>query len=183
SGVVHLVRAWHQIGHPDEAPTVSKDYIWTCGQAEIVGRLIRDLGFISKCMNALTEAIDADFAKKLKILREKVIAASGFADALSSIDPLLMEGRCLIFNRRTTIHRDESDPPEAWALLFVVGSFKGGSMHFPELGLRVRFLPGDVIAMRGQVLEHEVEVWGGHIRISVVHFTHASLSDYFDMEL
>jgi hypothetical protein len=94
--------------------------------------------------------------------------------AIASQDPLVYEGREILVNRQSLLHTDDQDPPWGYAILAAAGYHKGGFVRFPHLGLRVRFEPGDIIAVRGRVLPHEVEGWTGQ-RITIPHFTHSSM--------
>ena len=108
--------------------------------------------------------------------------AQPFIRALNGIDILLFEGREFLFNRRSGLHTDRLDPQLGWAVLFALGNFKGGYVHLPHLGLRVRLEPGDMVLVRGRVVKHEIEDWEGGQRIGVPHFTHTSLWREFGME-
>jgi hypothetical protein len=93
-----------------------------------------------------------------------------------------MEGRAIMFNRQTPLHPDRLDPFTSWAIMIALGDFQnGGDLYVPRLKLRIRFLPGDMIAIRGRILPHEVEAWSGGQRVSIAHFTHQSLWDSFGM--
>ena len=98
-----------------------------------------------------------------------------FSKGLNAVDPLLLEGREILFNRKSGLHNDQSDPHLAWAILLALGNFKGGYIRVPALGLRARLEPGDAIFIRGRVLKHEIEAWSGGQRISIPHFTHTSV--------
>jgi hypothetical protein len=49
-----------------------------------------------------------------------------------------MEGRAIMYNRQTP----------------------GGDLYIPRLKLRIRYLPGDMVVLRGRILPHEVRAWG-----------------------
>jgi len=103
--------------------------------------------------------------------------------AIGAIDPILYEGRAIMFNRQTPKHVDRLDPLRSWAALLVLGAFQGGTMYIERLQLRLRYLPGDMIFIRGAILPHEVEAFSGGQRISIAHFTHQSLWKEFNMEI
>lgn len=112
---------------------------------------------------------------------EKVREKYPHARALAALDPLQMEGRAIMFNRKTPVHPDRQDPHRSWALLVTLGQCCGGKMYIPRLNLRLRYDPGDLVAVRGKPLPHGVEAWSGGQRISIAHFTHQSLWDEFDL--
>ena len=107
-----------------------------------------------------------------KVSRAKHLSLAAWA----SVDPLLMEGRELLFNCLSGPHRDSLDPRLAYAGLYAAGNFTSrGYLYFRQLKLRVHLLPGDFVLLWGRVLEHEIEAWEGGQCISIPHFTHTSL--------
>lgn len=112
----------------------------------------------------------------------KIEDAHPYMRALKIIDPLLMEGRAIMYNRTTPTHRDTPDPRHAWSCLVLLGRTTSGTLYICRLNLRVRYMPGDVVWIRGHILEHEVEVWEGSQRICIAHFTHNSLFTFFGVE-
>lgn len=137
---------------------------------------------MSHKVNAILEALDPAQYSALKKLVKLVKEKYPHVAALEAVDPLLMEGRAIMFNRETPEHVDGLDPDTAWAILVIMGSFTEGVLIVRRLGLRVRYIPGDTVCIRGHILPHEVEMWVGGQRISIVHFTHGSLWDAFGME-
>jgi hypothetical protein len=138
--------------------------------------LYREFDLLSKKINETISLVDPSFFSALSQLSEVSKAKHSLLAVWASIDPLLMEGRELLFNRRSGRHRDSQDPPLAYAGLYAAGNFtSGGSLYFRQLNLWVRLLPGDFVLLRGRVLEHEIESWEGGQRIGIPHFTHTSL--------
>jgi hypothetical protein len=152
-------------------------------------------------INTLLHNLDPAQHDALVRLREAVHKKYPYARALDSVDPLLMEGRGIMWNRRTGYHADNTDPPNAWVALLVLGQFTGGHLFIRSLNLRLSYEPGKsykkithcsahylsytsgtLILLRGHILPHEVELWVGGQRVSIVHFTHQSLWDEFGME-
>ncbi|KAF9026918.1 hypothetical protein BDZ89DRAFT_952584 [Hymenopellis radicata] len=90
-----------------------------------------------------------------------------------------MEGRAIQFNQTTPNHADRLDPPKGWAVIVVLGHVRSGTLFFPRLNLRVRYVSGVGVALRGRLLKHKVEVWEGNQRISIAHFTHLGLWNFY----
>jgi hypothetical protein len=134
-------------------------------------------------MNTMMEAIDPQQFQAMESLRNELRERFPEYDALCGIDPSVHEGLAVIINRRSGNHKDRSDHPKSWALMTTLGSFQGGDLYFKKLGLHIQFGPGDFIALKGRQLDHEVEVWQGGLRISLVYFTHESLWRYMGREL
>lgn len=135
---------------------------------------LRDLALLSYRCNAVLKVIDPDFHSALLLVREFLRQKSPMKEAFNAIDPLLFEGREVLYNRKSALHVDSLDPQKGWGFFFAAGDFKGGYVNFPTMKLRVRLEPGDGILHRGRVIPHEIEDWEGN-RISVPHFTHTSI--------
>ena len=140
------------------------------------------LGLLSHRVNDALEFADPDHFSALQELREKAEAELPFLKMLNTNDPLLMEGRELMYNHKTPLHADSSDPVAGWAALAAVGPFKGGALGVPCVNLRMRYEAGDLILLRGRALKHEIEEFTDGQRISVAHFTHQSMWDQFSVE-
>lgn len=194
-GCIKLVKLWHAIGHTvrivvilydllsdsfsptkHEPPTIGKDYIQSGSQFTKTTTAAAEMKSLSLLVNTVLEKIDKNQYDALQTLHSKICSRYPFVEALHSIDPLLMEGRAIMFNRRTPLHTDRLDPLHSWATMVTFGKFtKGGECYIPRLKLRIRYLPGDAIIIRGRILPHEVEEWGPGQRISIAHFTHTAL--------
>src|SRR5579875_1962105 len=140
-------------------------------------KLLKALQVFSHSVNAFLEAIDPTQSTCLKIARTRAEEKYAYVNMVDKLDPLLMEGRAIMWNRLTPDHKDIRDPLVAWACLVVLGRIKTGWLFFRQLNLRVRYQPGDMVWLRGAILDHEVELWEGEQRICIAHFTHKS---YFE---
>ena len=165
--------------HEQQVP--SRDYIPSGRKFSLAMALRRNLFASSIRINSILKHIDPKQHQALEVLGKAVHKKYAFAQALDSIDPLLFEGRAIMWNRQTVLHGDTTDPIRAWVALFVLGKFKKGFLVFPRLNLRLSYEPGTIVFLRGHILPHEVEAWEGGQRVSVVHFTHQSAWDEFNM--
>ncbi|KAJ7458425.1 hypothetical protein FB451DRAFT_1182626 [Mycena latifolia] len=114
--------------------------------------------------------------KKLHAATEEELP---FLKLLNAGDPLLQEGREIMFNRKTPLHADSGDPKAGWATLVALGGYKGGVMSVPAVNLRMRYSGGGLVLIQGRVLKHEVEDFSDGQRISIADFMHQSMWDYF----
>ena len=131
---------------------------------------------LSRKINAGLKIVDCEFFDNISHLQEVACKKHASLRLWQGVDPLLFEGRELLYNRCSGPHKDSQDPPLGYAVLFTAGTYtSGGSLVVKKLKLRIRLLPGDAIFLRGRVLEHEIEPWDGGQRISIPHFTHTSL--------
>lgn len=136
--------------------------------------LSHDLKLVSLRINAALKAVDPDHYERADALRSSLESKFPFVKAMNANDPLVYEGRWILFNIQRDVHVDRQDPPLSWAADLALGQHKGGHLFLPQLGLRIRFEPGDMIMFRGRMLRHGVENWTGGQRISMPHFTHSS---------
>jgi hypothetical protein len=84
-------------------------------------------------------------------------------------------GKSVIVSRSTLLHFNNKEVPEAWSLLVVMGYCKIGMLSIPWIGIKVPYLPGTLVMIYEQLLDHEVVRWDGEgYRICITHFTHVA---------
>lgn len=139
-------------------------------------KAVSGMAVLSNGINAILEYVDKVQYDSLCCLMEAMSKDNPMVKMMLSIDPLVMEGRAIMYNHQTPEHSDTKDPLPAWAVMITFGKFVvGGCLFVQRLCLCIQYLPGDVIVIRGRLLPHEVEEWGLGQRISIAHFTHESL--------
>lgn len=154
----------------------SKDGFSSTTSATATARLWKSLETLSWHINEGIRLLDQPLYDGLTLLRQRSEDRHPILKALNHIDPLLLEGREIYFNRQSGLHTDSHDPPKGFAVLTVAGGpFTGGYLRVPQLRVRLRLHPGDLIYLRGRILKHEIEPWEGGTRIAMPHFTHTSL--------
>jgi len=183
AGCAQFVRCWQGIGNPHLQPAPSASMTKNNRALAGIQVFIKNTNTISKKVNHFLSLLDPSFHAGLVALRKITDTYPGVAP-FAGTDSLLMEGRSLIFNRQTPLHFDNRDLSVGWQVLIAGGNFKsGGSVYVPSLGLRLRLLPGDMVAIRGRLLAHKVEPWDGGQRISLVSFTHEDVWKYVEETL
>ena len=136
-------------------------------------KLVDELSLLAHRVNACFKSVDPDFYQNLLVFREKHLESQVAIKAISSIDPLLVEGREILYNVRLHEHTDSQDPLRGMAAFSVFGDFEGGYLFYRLLGIRLHFKSGDINLLRSRVIPHEVEHFTGQ-RISIPHYTHTS---------
>src|SRR5271154_1120651 len=111
-------------------------------QLNLAMTLWQELELSGFMINSMLEALDPQQHQALVELRKAVHKKYAFAEALDSIDSLLMEGRGILYNRQTPYHNDTTDPKKAWVVLLVLGKFPSGYLFIPSLNLRLDYEPG-----------------------------------------
>ncbi|KAG9102803.1 hypothetical protein FRC07_010148 [Ceratobasidium sp. 392] len=91
------------------------------------------------------------------VLRRKLACAR----ALATNNPVQLTGCAYIYSRSTPLHFDEKESPEGWAILVVMGDCETGMLSIPRLKIKIRYLPGHLVLLRGRLLDHEVIDWDG----------------------
>jgi len=178
---------WLSTGHPHDPPSVSRDIIGTATLLRAATVLFKGLGLLTFELSMLFCAFDP----------HTWIAARQFIAALNHFHPDFehcrvgnfecWSHRAFLFNLDTHAHRDLRDVRDGYATIAVFGSFRGGEFVVPELGIKFPFQPGDVIFIKGQMLQHFVTPWTGKEgkgeRFCITHFTHQALLDFVDKEV
>jgi hypothetical protein len=199
TGEIRLCREWHAQGNsvnrhqslmsshmltlvpqgPVEKMLPSEDMIKTCERFKASTKALRDLGYLSHQVNEALRLLDPHFHSLLLQLQKKT-ATLAFSQAMAGVDGLLLNAREMLFNKMSAPHVDGNDPQLGWAVLVALGDFRGGDFSAPQLGITTRFLPGDMVMVRGRVVQHKTGPFQGQ-RISLPHFTHSSIWKSFDM--
>jgi hypothetical protein len=135
---------------------------------------------IAQRLNEILKLLDPYVAAQYEELLNRAKKELAYFRMLSSEDPSLWHGKMILFNLLAPPHQDFRNPPAEWTPLHAAGNFTGGrSLFIHDLNLCLRYLPGDLIFIRGHALTHSVEPWIGGQRISAVYFTHESVWKYF----
>ncbi|KAJ7132005.1 hypothetical protein C8R46DRAFT_1235780 [Mycena filopes] len=124
AGIFKMVKGWHAVGHPYNPAVVSSHIIKTGNSYSYSFRLMAQLRLVSLRINSLIQHADNPHYDGLKELKTKAEDLYEHIKSMNSGDPLLMEGREIMYNRKTGQHTDRSDPKRGWAVLVVVGPFK-----------------------------------------------------------
>lgn len=158
---------------------VAKEMVSTAEAHGNATDLLLDLGIVSHHCNAFLFHADRTHHDDALALRNIACNRIASQTALATIDPLIYEGREILFNRVSGEHTDTQDPPFAWAILAAFGHNTPVILTLSQLNLQMLFEPGDVIAIRGRVIKHKTSQWQSGQRIVIPHFTHSSTWDTF----
>ena len=78
------------------------------------------------------------------------------------------------FNTICGYHIDRDDDKYGFCWLVPLGEWEGGDLIFPQLNVRIKLKPGNILAFRSNLLVHGNLPCSG-IRHSLVFFTHNNL--------
>jgi hypothetical protein len=154
---------------------LSKPQLGTCVAYSSCAKLVDEISMLSARLNEALKQLDPDAYASHVELSNKIKKDYPHARARASIDPILFQGRSVIFNRQTPNHIDRKDPKLGWNPLTTAGNYTGGHMRIRRLKLRMWYGAGSCIFVRGAILPHEVEEFEGGQCISIAHFCHESL--------
>lgn len=125
-------------------------------------KALSEFRILTKRLNGVLDLLDEGAADQYRNLRTVSMGEMQYLRGINTLDPSYWQGRVILFNRQTPRHRDIRNPPAEWTPLHAAGGFtEGGSLFIHELNLRLRYLPGDLIFLRGSLLSHSVEPWSG----------------------
>jgi hypothetical protein len=86
--------------------------------------------------------------------------------------------RSIVLNSPTAAHRDLDDACWGFCCIVPQGSFTGGYLCLPTLGIKVYCPPGTIIFLRSYALPHYVSDFSG-TRISFISFMHQEVVDVY----
>ncbi|TCD65769.1 hypothetical protein EIP91_002208 [Steccherinum ochraceum] len=102
-----------------------------------------------------------------RLLERRVAAGEKWAK-MEGCSPYISEGifmnRVTLYKLQTSLHRDKKD---YLCVIFCAGEFIGGEGLFPDLGVKLKYRPGDVIIFYSDALYHAVAPWVATIGQSV----------------
>jgi len=78
------------------------------------------------------------------------------------------------FNTLCGYHIDRHDDKYGFCWLVPLGEWEGGDLIFPQLKVRIKLKPGNILAFRSNLLVHGNLPYSG-VRHSLVFFTHNNL--------
>jgi len=138
-------------------------------------KLLDDLAPLAELSNYLIQMVDKEAYDKLVKARNVMIHARPEVRAICAVDPGLHSTMGLIVNRESGAHTDKRDALDSWAVMFSVGRFCDGDLHFPQYDIASRFSCGDAIVLRARDVEHGVQQWSGSLRVTIVYYSDDSV--------
>jgi hypothetical protein len=84
-------------------------------------------------------------------------------------------GIAVVSNRRTKKHRDGKSKLNWYDVLVSLGTQDSAIFGMPELGLKMLYKPGTVVALSGSIFLHEVGDWGEGDRVCYAFFMRAKV--------
>ena len=151
------------------------DYLHSTCNFNETCQFAANMSLLSHRVNVLMRTLDPTHYHDAEELKKRLSKMYPGYGAIAHLDKLVYDGREVLWNVLSDLHTDRQDPVFGWAILCTFGDFKGGHIYLPNLGLRMRMQPGDIVFIKGRVLRHKVEEWTGGQRICVPHFTHTSV--------
>jgi hypothetical protein len=184
--LLHL-GVWHATGHAHEPPLVSRDFIGTAGRLSRTYSLFQSLAELTDQLCVLFAAFDIEAWSSARRFMAGLNHFHLETNICKTSEYECWAHRALLFNQETRTHRDCRDAIFGYTVIVAFGSFIGGEFVLPQLGLKFPHQPGDVIFVKGQLLQHFVTQWkprvkGGE-RFCITHFTHQNLIDSVEKQL
>jgi len=183
AGQIKFVKSWYPVGHPGGDSKINAQILGNATRFTAATAAAREMSFTSERINGMLKNLDPAAFKRYSEFNTRLKQAHAHVNAINAVDPIVYQGRIILFNRKTPFHADTQGPPSEWNCLHALGHFTGGSFRIRRLGLRMRYEPGDMFFIRGSILEHEVEDFEGGQRISVTYFSHTNVWEEMGLSL
>lgn len=86
----------------------------------------------------------------------------------------------IVSDRESPVHRDQKSPPAGMDLLSSVGNYSGCTMEWRNMGLRLDYRPGSVVAFSGKQMQHGVSSHIGQ-RICLAQYMREAVHEYLGL--
>jgi len=167
-GVYHLC-VWKAVGHPYNPSQLSGDIVKSKAKFDALQAFFRKLAPVIQAIGVLFQCLDKDKYFEYLDNYEEYLKRTELG--LIQVTPrACFLGLAVLRNARVAPHKDSGDVKDGWVAMCCFGNFTGGELVFPDLGIKIPYVPGDVIFFRSSVLEHFVAPFKGE-RSVLVFFT------------
>lgn len=120
-------------------------------------RFLQDIAPVQQAVSLWFEAIDKVKYKSYRDQVDMMVKADTGRGAFKFANSMAFLGVASLRNILSHNHKDAGDNCDGWAAMTCVGDFTGGELCFPDLDVKLRYLPGDVILFRASMLQHFVK--------------------------
>ena len=127
-------------------------------------KLLWNLALLSECINYLIKTVDLELHGKMMELRDKMVWDSTHVEAICAISPSLHCTMGVIVNQISGSHRDYNNTKGVWAMMFLLGNFKGSEVVFSMPGgkeMTTQFQSDDTILIKTWDVVHEIKNYEG----------------------
>nr|GAT44340.1 predicted protein [Mycena chlorophos] len=184
NGVAKLAKVCHT-GHKKEEPVAAAAIVKSGASFAASCQLFQSLRPLSARVNSALKHVDLPFYAAA--IRARAAIEERPADVRNLIhdDIVVIEGREIMFNCKSALHRNFSDHKYGWTVLKAVRrgrDYHGGDLDLPELNVRLPYGHRDLVLIRGRILQHEVDAWTGGQRIAIAHHIYDSVWSYLGLQ-
>jgi hypothetical protein len=157
-GVKHLDRLWYEqaMDNAEDAVPVRSSDLMT-GPGYSTTSSLRFMRLVNLYVQQIMlPRVVATFPEEYEGFHRPVFRVSAL-DKDEETAPGFHTGHVLVYNQPVHQHMDGGD--SGYCVTFCTGSFDGGYVVFPDLGLVFLYRPGDVLMFRSKALYHGVTTW------------------------
>jgi hypothetical protein len=97
--------------------------------------------------------------------------------------PSAFGGLGIISNRTTPDHRDVGGCYPWYDILVAAGNYNEAFLDIKDLGTRLTYNPGTVVAICGKLLRHGVKDWAGGERLCYAHYLRGNVAHRLHMDI
>ncbi|PVH80933.1 hypothetical protein DL98DRAFT_654382 [Cadophora sp. DSE1049] len=178
-GVLHFA-CWRQPAYPGEPKpwghSLSSDILGQYpGDFGARMRFLADMAPVQQAISLWFETIDRQRYKSYRQQVDLMTKANTGLEAVKFANNHSFLGMASLRNVQVRNQRDRGDIRDGWVGMTCTGAFTGGELCLPDLNLKLRFLPGDVIFFRSCALQHFINTTTGE-RSSLVFFSHSGVT-------
>jgi hypothetical protein len=163
---------WIEQGSPHKPAILSRDICSGSRKYMASCEYLDSISPITEKLAAVLHAADPEYYSECMDIMQHMPPGTEILNTCNG-DPFT--GKAILVNKRTLLHRDLNDVKHGLAIMCVYGKFIGGEFCLPDLGIKVRYQPGDLIVFRSYMLNHFIASWSGDFRYTTVYFNSASV--------
>lgn len=176
-GVYHFAR-WVATGQRGvQKPVLSSDTCSTATRQEVVREFLISVAPLIQSVSMLFHAVDPEMHQEYVDAYSECLHTSALT-TLTTTGRACFQGLVLVKNLAAEPHKDTSDYKRGWVGMTWSGSYTGGELVVPILGIKISCQPGDVVFFRSTELEHYVLPFVGD-RSAFVFFSHQDVMGAF----
>ncbi|KAG2010536.1 hypothetical protein CC2G_013352 [Coprinopsis cinerea AmutBmut pab1-1] len=180
SGVITFASCWPMQGHPDGPYSPSANFKKPNQRAvpflKMISESLAILGGILSVIHPAMFECGLDVLANLNAGRIKNVDEVDILRKVLQCWSSPFTAFSLILNRETPVHKDGLSPPFSYDLLYTGGFYEDARLEVHGIGLRVRYVPGTVVALLAGVFPHGVSSVNGE-RFCIAHFFRKPILD------
>lgn len=144
---------------------------------DAVDEVRKGLYSLYQTINTLIVSFDGQACETFRLMHELLIEHCPSYKKFGLGIHCHLSSLAILFNKETGQHKDERCIPSGFDVIVGAGRYSGGDIDLRTLNMTVPLERGDILIIRGALIDHGTQRWEGLGRISLVFFVHKEVLD------